>query len=210
MNKIERGTFLKVAVGTAVATVNFLYPGLAGAATTMRPRPRSLASIPQAPTGIVIERMNGPDPSFAGGEVVAKTSDGVVLQSHAATRAIRIPSDTVVWKEFDLTPDVIQLQDWLDVKGAPLADGSLLARSGWVFVNIGRRDGVVGQVSPTGLTVQNGQGTYTMQLSSGLEVVSVADASPLSLADLTPGTQFGAVGLRLPNGDFRATRIWIF
>jgi hypothetical protein len=209
MNRIKRGTFLR-AGAAAAATLNFLYPGLTRAAGTVRRETRSLPTTTRPPAGVVV--MDGPDPTFAGGQVVTKTADGVVLQSHAAVRTVRIPPGTVAWKEFDVTPDVIQLGDWVDVKGTPLADGSLQARSGWVFVNIGRRDGVVGQVvSPTSLNVRNGQSTYTMELSSRLEVIGAEDGLPLpgGLASLTPGTQFGAVGLRLPNYGFRATRIWI-
>jgi hypothetical protein len=65
------------------------------------------------------------------------------LRSDARVRAVRIPSGAVVWKEFDLAPNAIAVGDWVDVKGTPLYDGSLLAKSGWLFVNIGRRDGVV-------------------------------------------------------------------
>lgn len=211
MKRIERGTFLQTAAVAAAATLNFLYPGLTRAAGVAEARTagRSLATTP----GGTLQQVVGPDPSFAGGEVVAKTADGVVLQSGTTVRAVRIPPTTVVWKEFEVTPDVIQLQDWLDVKGTPLADGSLLARSGWVFVNIGRRDGIVGQVaSPTSLVVQHEKGTYTMELSPRLEVISAEDGSllPGGLARLTPGTPFGAVGLRLPNQGFRATRIWLY
>lgn len=203
MKRVRRVTFLKVAVGAAAGAVNFLYPGLTNATRMGHPESR-----PPTANGAGEERLVGPDPSFAGGKVVAKTADGVVVQSPVAVRAIRIPAGALVWKEFDVTPDVIQLQDWLDVKGTPLADGSLIAK--WIFVNIGRRNGVVGQVSsPSSLTTQDQQGTHTMELSSRLEVISVVDASPLSLAQLTPGTAFGAVGLRLPDGGFRATRIWI-
>lgn len=217
MDRLTRGTFLRIAGGCGAAAVNFLYPGMArGAAPHEAPHGNSESLRPGlnesgTPDGKTIRRMVGPDPTFAGGEVVAKTPDGIILQSHYAVRAVRLSPDTSVWKEFDVMPDAIQLHDWVDVKGTPLPDGSLQARSGWVMVNIGRLDGVVEQVnSPTSLTVRNQAGGGQIELSRRLEVIHAEDASLVDgqLVSLPPGTRFGAVGLRLPDGGFRATRIW--
>ncbi len=201
---IPRKTFLGAVGGTVATVVGFLYPGLARAVASPTTGSRT------APGGTSAATPAGADPTYASGEVVARTSEGLVLRSAAGTRAVRLPSATVVWKEFDVTPDAIHLHDWVDAKGTPLADGSLLARSGWVFVNIGRREGVVESVSPAGLTIRHNKGTETIELSPKLEVISATDGRPLpsGLAALTPGTQIGAVGLRLSGGGFRATRIW--
>ncbi len=200
---IPRKTFLGTVGGTVAMVVGFLYPELARAVASPTAGSRT------APGGTSVTP-TGADPTYASGEVVASTPEGLVLQSAAGTRAVRLPSATLVWKVFDVTPDAIQLHDWVDAKGTPLADGSLLARSGWVFVNIGRREGVVDKISPAGLTMRHNKGTETIELSSRLEVISATDGRPLpgGLAALTPGTQIGAVGLRLAGGGFRATRIW--
>ncbi len=167
--------------------------------------------------GTNVKQMKGPDPSYAGGKVITKKSDGIVLQSASGVREIRFPAQAVVWKEFDVTLEAIELNDWVDVKGTPLEDGSLLAQSGWVFVNIGRLDGTVDQVSdqvsekPNTLTVKTERGQKLIELSQRLEVITAKDGLPLSghISALTQGIEIGAVGLRLPDGGFRATRIWV-
>ncbi len=212
--KIERGTFLRVAAGASATALNFLYPGLAKASGLGTARPQMTTPAPPSLPAGTVRDMSGLDPTVALGAVMSQNANGVVLQAGNEVRAVRIPSDTMVWKEFDVTPDVIQLNDWLHVKGTPQPDGSLLAQSGWVFVNIGRRNGVVAQnASSSGLTAQtlDRKSGFAIELSPRLEVISVEDGSllPGHIANLTPGTTFGAVGLRLPNGGFRATRIWL-
>lgn len=163
--------------------------------------------------GIKVIQMKGPDPTYASGKVVTKNSNVIVLQSASGVREVRFPAQAVVWKEFDVTPEAIELNDWVDVKGTPLECGALLAQSGWVFVNIGRLDGSVDQVSekPNTLTVKTKQGQKLIELSKRLEVISAKDGLPLSghISALTTGIEIGAVGLRLPDGGFRATRIWV-
>lgn len=197
---MKRRGFLQAAGGSAIAAVGFLYPGVADAAR------RGIRS----PTASVVPDPGGPDPTYAGGEVVSIDAGGVVLHTPSTARAVRLPNDTKVWKEFDVTPAEIDLGDWVDVKGQPQVDGSLLATSGMVFVNIGRRDGTVENVSSQVMTVRNEHGSHDLELSRVLEVVHGGDGSllPRGLADIAVGSEIGAVGLRLPRGGFRATRIW--
>lgn len=206
--KATRRGFLKTICGGALTALAFLYPGsqkLAGLA----PQPQRFPSVSIAPAAEV-KQVNGPDPTFASGEVIEKTSNAVILKSAESVRAVRFENDTVVWKEFEVTFADIQLQDWLDVKGTPLEDGTLLAQSGWVFVNIGRREGVVENLTAGRLVIRQSNGTESIELSSRLEVITADDGKLLAggVAALKPGTQIGMVGLRLPNGGFRATRIW--
>jgi hypothetical protein len=207
MSSMGRGKFLKIAAGTAAVTLNFLYPGMGQAAE------RTGARRGTKPTDAGVA--SDLDPTFAQGIVVSQTADGVILQAGTTTRAVRIAPGAEVWKETLGPPSLIKLNDWLDVKGTPLTDGSLQATSGWVFVNIGRQDGLLTQLSPTSLTLQDARGvSHTLEISPYLDVVkdiiSVKDRSPLvgGLAALVIGSYVGAVGLRLPNGGFRATRIW--
>jgi hypothetical protein len=205
--RLARENFLKAAGGAVLAAAGFFYPGITKAAGIRLSATRS-EPVRAGSRGPNVRRMDGSDPTFAGGEVAAKVNDGIVLQSGVNVRLVRLPPNTVVWKEFDVTPDAIQLHDWVDVKGTPLSDGSLLARSGWVWVNIGRRDGTVEEVSSNSLTLKTARGVEAIELSPRLEVIK-SDGSPLSgVASLPPGAPVGVVGLRLPGGGFRATRIW--
>jgi hypothetical protein len=206
--RLQRKTFLQAVAGSALATINFFYPGLVRGAAASGAEPTAL---PAGAGAKEVIRVEGPDPGFAGGEVVSKTTDGVVLRSELGVRAVRIPSETVVWKEFDVTADAIDVGDWVDVRGTPLADGTLQARSGWIWVNIGRRDGVLERVSPTALKLKSERGdSQGIELSPRLEVIDPEDGLPLpgQVRALRPGMHVGAVGLVLPNGGFRATRVW--
>jgi Domain of unknown function (DUF5666) len=208
MNKTTRKTFLKTATAALVGLLGFLYPGAGGAIAA--PVARSASAQPGPVNGANVKRLVGPDPTFASGEVIERSHDSLILSSAAGVRAVHLPADTVVWKEFDVGPDAIALHDWVDVKGTPNHDGTLLARNRWVFVNIGRRDGVVEGSSDGGIKLRTRRGVEVLDLSSRLEVISASDGAPIpgGLAALLPGTAIGAVGLRLPNGRVRATRIW--
>ena len=106
--------------------------------------------------------------------------------------------------------DAFMIDDWLDVKGDPDESGVLHARSGWVFVNIGRRDGEIVEVANDGLLVNVKGRSVPIQLSPSVEVIDKTDGSSIlsGVSALSPGDQVGMVGLRLPEGAFRATRIW--
>jgi hypothetical protein len=205
MKRMERKRFLQAAGGSALAGIGFLYPGAAEARRAMLQR----SGAAPASSPAMVEHA-GPDPTYAEGEVVAKTSEGVVLQAPNVARAVRIPPGTIVWKEHEGSANLIELHDWVDVKGIPQTDGSLLATSGMVFVNIGRTQGVIEEITGASLTISGPNGRATLELSSRLEVIRSADESAYSngVRDLAIGTPIGAVGLLLPKGGFRATRIW--
>lgn len=84
------------------------------------------------------------------------------------------------------------------------------ATSGMVFVNIARKDGVVESVEANVVNISNDRGRHALGLSRALEVIRGSDGSPLprGLADVAIGASVGAVGIRLKDGGFRATRIW--
>lgn len=216
---MQRRNLLKGSAVAAIgAVVGFLFPGLSGtlirdsSAAPSSPRPAATLvnePMPREPKPIVHQR-EGADLGYAGGTVVSVTPDGVLLKSLDTMRAVRIQSDSVVWKEFETSPNVIELGDWIDVKGTPLDDGTLLAESGSIFVNIGRRDGIVESVSNDHMTIRHSKGVETVELSTKLEVVEADTQAAVvgGVAALSPGTSVGLVGLRLPGGGFRATRIW--
>jgi hypothetical protein len=207
---LDRRQFLKALGGGLLVGIGFFYPGLPH--LWRGPEQRVIKELAPAGTASTsVYQVEGPDPTYAAGEVIEKTSEGVILKSDIGLRAVRLPPGTVVWKEYETTPDVIQIHDWLDVKGTPLPDGTLLARSGWVFVNIARRDGQVVALIPQGLVLQHNKGQETIELSSWLEVIRADDGKPVptGVDALRSGMHIGAVGLRLSNGHFRATRIWI-
>ena len=221
---MERRSFLKVIAAGGAAAVNFLYPGLTGVVSAATQADESIEKHPEKhPEDPAKHPEKHPeiDPDFAGGFVVERTAEGFVLAAGNEFRAIRLPKDASVWKEFEnVDHSEIQIGDYVDVRGTSLADGSLLAKSAWA--NIGRLDGTVEQLMPQGgdIMAQGSRvrvaaikgGHREIELSSALEVVRISDADVMaaSIMNVVPGTKMGAVGLRLPNGGFRATKIWIW
>ncbi|MBV9789369.1 MAG: twin-arginine translocation signal domain-containing protein [Chloroflexi bacterium] len=223
---MERRSFLKVIAAGGAAAVNFLYPGLTGVVSAATQADESIEKHPEKhPEDPAKHPEKHPeiDPDFAGGFVVERTAEGFVLAAGNEFRAIRLPKDASVWKEFEnVDHSEIQIGDYVDVRGTSLADGSLLAKSAWA--NIGRLDGTVEQLMPQGgdIMAQGSRvrvaaikgGHREIELSSALEVVRISDADAdvmaASIMNVVPGTKMGAVGLRLPNGGFRATKIWIW
>jgi len=173
----------------------------------VRKRQRRLGGI-----GPIVISLTGMDPGFAGGVVAAATARGLILRSATSVRTVLLPPGTVVWKEFDVTPEAIQVGDWVDVRGTPLPDGSLKACSGWIWANIGRADGRVMSVSADGLAIRSESGReVALEFSPRLEVVHADSGKPVTggVKALRPGVTAGAVGLRLPGSRLRATRIWM-
>ena len=73
-------------------------------------------------------------------------------------------------------------------------------------------DGVLEAVSPNGAVVTTAAGRRTVEFSPALEVVRLSgarlgDGGP---SGLRPGMNVGMVGLQLPEGGFRATRLWVY
>ena len=134
----------------------------------------------------------------------------LVLQAGSEQRVVHLPAGCQVWKETQTTPDAIALGDWVDVRGDPQPDGSLLARSGWIWVNIGRREGEIVALGPASLTIRHNKGIETIELSQSLQVIDSTTGTQRleGIAVLRPGMHIGMVGLLLPDGRFRATRIW--
>lgn len=213
MASTERRSFLAILGAGTVAAADFLYPGVAQAKVDKAvTRNRRSASEPINSSPRVVKRMVGADPGFASGVVVAASQNGVILRSDAGVRTVLIPPGTAVWKEYDVTGQAIELGDWVDVRGAPQQDGSLQARSGWIWVNIGRVDGTIRTVRPREVVVTTHSGHQrSLELSPRLEVIYVKSGASVAsgAGALRPGMFVGAVGLRLPDNGFRATRIWI-
>jgi hypothetical protein len=208
MTEVSRRTFFGLLTAGAATAANFAYPGIANAAGG---RVAGRRGVEGAPSGTTQTTVVGPVPGFAGGTVVAISDSGVVLNADGKISTVVIPAGTTVWKEFEVSPDQIEMGDWIDLKGEPQPDGSVRAVSGWTFVNIGRVNGRFVRVDQGQLTLDDDHGrSRAIELSTSYEVIHESDGSPVSNGanGIPPGAPMGAVGLRLPNGGFRATRIW--
>lgn len=209
MTGLDRDAFLRRVGGALAATSAFFYPGIDKAvAGIARPSKHDLSTLP---AGRTVLTLNGPDPTYAAGLVTSIDGDHFVLESATATKDILITSDDVVWKEFDLDRSAIAIGDWIDAKVVPQPDGSLAAQSGWIFANIGKRSGTFRGFDGKNVTIEGAAdgATHVFSLSPRL-IVERLDESPIpgGIASFKDGQYIGAVGLVLPGGGFRATKVW--
>ncbi len=195
---MKRRSFLRNVTLGGAAVANFLYPGLTNIVKAQN----------ESPSTPSVEERPDRDPNFFGGTVVEQTPEGIVLAGGDELKAVRISEETAVWKEF-YGNHPIRVGDYADVRGTALPDGTLQAESIWV--NIGRLDGIIESKTPSGLTIATWRGSKRgIEFSTQMEVIRASDGNPIPerLDALITGMSIGAVGLRLPNNGFRATRVW--
>jgi hypothetical protein len=134
-------------------------------------------------------------------------ASGVVIQTVDGELSVDLTGVRSVWKETEVSPSELEVGDQLDLNGLR-APASFAAR--YVWVNIGRFDGVVRAVVGTRLELTRlppSTLTFYVELSRYLVVVRGADI-PATVADLLPGLSVGGVVYRPKNGTPRATKIW--
>lgn len=197
--RVSRRGVLTSLAGLAVGIAGLAYPGI-GRVLAAEPRPNSVPDT------------SGNDRGFAGGRVEFVTTDSIVLTNAEYTRIVRIPPGSTVWKEFDVALDQVEIGDRVQARGEPQEDGSLLAKPGWVWVNIATWHGEVVALRANGLLTRRRDGLERELLfSPRLELISGKDLSPIAAGTsaLVIGSHLGAVGLSMPDGSLRATRVWI-
>jgi hypothetical protein len=151
-----------------------------------------------------------------GGIVVRLVPTGVVIDVVGRETEVDLRSVIDVWKETSVPASAIELNDELSLNGVRAGDG-FVAR--YVWVNIGRLDGVIRSVDGGDIvvlaSVRSGKGFATrevrVRLSTHLDVVRPAPGAmvPGSRADLAVGREVGMVLYRPQSGLPRATRIWV-
>lgn len=197
--RVSRRGVLTSLAGLAVGIAGLAYPGI-GRVLAAQPRPSSMPDTAENDRG------------FAGGRVEFVTADSLVLTNAEYTRIVRIPPGSTVWKEFDVALDQVKIGDRVQARGVLQEDGSLLARPGWVWVNIATWHGEVLALRSNGLLTRRRNGMEReLVFSRRLEVISGKDLSPIPAGAraLVIGSHLGAVGLSMPDRSLRATRIWI-
>lgn len=198
---MRRRTFLQTMTVGSATIAAFLYPGIT----------KVLGQTTPASGLAVAANDSFWDPDIARGRVAEVTTNGVILEVGKDMHVVRIAANTLVWKEFYQAPKEVPLQigDRVTAQGTGLSDGSVDAQRLWV--NIGRLDGVIDQISSQEMTIINKDGqARRVVMSMKVAVVNAkTDAVlPNHIASLQKGQDVGRVGLRLPDGVLRATKIW--
>lgn len=199
---LDRRTFMHSVAGAVAGIASFSYPGLASVLS----RDNAVAKPASTEAALI-------DPSFWSGVVIAKAEFALILKSPTRSRRVAVEPGLTIWKGEPVSIDAVNVGDSVMAKGMANADGSLAAWPGWVWVNIGRWDGVITTVGPEGMTVQRQDGTQrTIYFTRSAEVIRAKRQVPVAggLGSLALGMDIGCVGLRLPDRSLRATRIWIY
>lgn len=209
---MNRRTFFRTSAVASAAALNFCYPGIT----------QVFASTPLIPSrGEDVSMGEDIDPNFMSGKVMEVRSQGLILDNGETVRAVRTSSSTSVWKEIDVSVGDIHVQDYIDTRGTALKDGSLQAEQIWV--NIGRTNGVIKKLPPGPLSEINLADKPEMiittlrgrerliEMSPYLEMLTLQKGAiqPSSIQVMNIGDTVGAVGLRLPSGKLRVTRMWV-
>lgn len=145
---------------------------------------------------------------FAVGFVVSRGNSSITLRSAQAGQVVvDVSPTTSVWKETEVGLDVIEEGDLLYVRAVP--DGSLVVAHR-IWVNIGWVHGSIDQPGPNAVTVSVPRlGTRTLYLTPGTLLFDRDNVNLAKEAHLSAGTWVDALGVFLPGGHLRATRIWV-
>ena len=149
-----------------------------------------------------------PGPGSLSGRVLRIIPDGLVVDAadHEATVNLKLVLD--IWKERPVPASAVEVGDSVFINGT---EGSpFVAR--YVWINMGRIDGVILAIDTVGMSVQvrSSMGTRTEQVEFSADIqYGAADGSvKLTRADLVVGRTIGAVVYRPLVGQARVTRIW--
>jgi hypothetical protein len=124
-----------------------------------------------------------------------------------ATHVVLLSARTTVWKEVETSAGVIAQGDFLYVNGRPLAEGAVDARRIWV--NIGWYHGRLAEVNADSVRVDLGRGTRLIYLTGLTLLFKATQPAAHFEGQLALGQRVDALGVFVPGGHMRATRIWV-
>ncbi len=154
-----------------------------------------------------------PGPNSTSGTVFSRSPTGVIIESVGEQQEVDLRSVLDVWKETSVPAAAIELGDQLDVNGTA---GQVAFVARYVWVNIGRLDGVIRSIDATGMVIAYQRAgdvprERRVELSPYLEIVQLGPGTMTGAtrADLMVGRSVGMVLYRPHDGVPRATRIWL-
>lgn len=187
-------------------------PAAESAAGAPAPSPTELAAAARSSSPTPTPAYQ-PGPNFTTGTVISRSPTGMIIASVGTQQEVDLRSVADVWKETSVPAAAIELGDQVDVNGT---GGQAVFVARYVWVNIGRLDGVIRAIETTGMTVATQRPgdvprERRVDFSAYLEVVKAGPnaITPATRADLAVGLSVGMVLYRPPGGIPRATRIWL-
>lgn len=154
---------------------------------------------------------------FLSGIVLSRDSSSLEVRKHegAEPRRIRLSALTSVWKETEVSPDIIEPGDFLFVRvleSPGLAEGELEALRIWV--NLAQYEGRIKSVEQRSMQLalhDNGQefAERTIYFTEHTIVFERTNPGAKYQGQLQPGQQVATIGVAVEGGHLRATRIWV-
>lgn len=145
--------------------------------------------------------------TFVQGTVLSRDASGVLLVNRRGTQSVRLSPATSVWREADTTADAIASGDFLYVQGRRLDGNTVEALRIWA--NIGWYRGQVSAVAADRVRVFLGGGERTIYFSPVTLLFQRAQPSTHFSGQVVVGQRIEALGMFVPGGDMRATRVWV-
>jgi Domain of unknown function (DUF5666) len=155
--------------------------------------------------------------TFEAGNVLAKDATGVTLQGETGPSHVTFTPATTVWKEVETTADVIEVGDLLYIRAVetpPVVAGQREFEALRVWVNIGWYHGRIKSVAEKSIVVaaehrKGSLGERTVHLSDFTILFEHQKPAARYRRQLAAGQWVDALGVFVPGGDLRATRMWV-
>ncbi len=148
------------------------------------------------------------DSAFTQGTVLSRDSSSLLLtnQRHGMQQ-VRASAATTVWREIETTWQAIEPGDFLYVKGNALPNDAVEGVRIWA--NIGWYRGVIDEVASDHVRLFLGSGTRKVYLTPLTLLLQAGRPAAHYAGQLSIGQRVEALGMFVPGGDMRATRLWI-
>lgn len=200
--------------------------GLAAVATgtfvqRKRPRPAQAQIAPTTqpvppPPGPVQKSLDNPGPGmrapgFYVGTVELRDGDLIYMATAEGAKVVRTTNASLIWRGGPVPADSIQKGDVLHVSGALLPDGTIAAVN--VEANVGQVRGTIAQILSDGWQVIESKGTTRRVIIDTARPPEVlrrsAPADVAALRQVARNSPVMIIGLVLPDGSLRATKVFL-
>jgi len=211
---MERRTLLRnIALGVAAGPAAGIVGTLA-----LNADQRALGALADAPTAGRYTEATAPT-VFVQGTVISRDARGILLSNRNGTQSLRLSAVTSVWRETETTAEAIASGDFLYVQGrrrqaensenqaTQHADVPIEALRIWA--NIGWYRGQVSAVEADHIRLFLGNGERTIYFSPITALFRGGLTSERFTGQLVVGQKVEALGMFVPGGDMRATRVWV-
>lgn len=145
---------------------------------------------------------------FTQGTVLSRDASGLLVTNERyGMQQVRVSATTTVWREIETSWSAIEAGDFLYVQGRELPGQGIEATRIWA--NIGWYRGTIADVGQDRVSVFLGRGSRTVYMTALTLLFHAGLPAAHYSGQLAVGQRVEALGMFVPGGDMRATRMWI-